>query len=129
VQAPAAGLDLEARIVALVAEHRPELEQLVDQALQAAIDGIVTERLNGNGKAVISPTAATVNTPMRPVTKVCNRCTVMKPIAEFERGRGVCRECRRHEQRARGRRPVQEPPHAVAGGGDSLAAAPARRVD
>jgi hypothetical protein len=45
-------LDVEARIHALVEEHRGELEAIADRAITVALDAIVIERVtlaNGNG--------------------------------------------------------------------------------
>lgn len=92
---PQAGID--ERIRELVGQHRPELEQLVDQALTRELAQLVEERLARTNGAHNAATAA-------PATKVCaGPCGRTLPLSSFEAHRAKCRECRRAEARERER--------------------------
>lgn len=97
---------IEEQVKALVELHRPELQQLVDQALEAELARLVDERIaarNGNGHVRPEPPPADSVT-----AKVCTACHRSLPVAAFETGRGKCRECRRSERnRERRSTPVE----------------------
>jgi transposase len=119
----AVAVDVEARIAELVEAYRPELEQLVDQALErelaALVEELVEERLaarNGDlrGAEHVKPDApATLSSTATAATKQCSGCGETKPAGAFEKHRSKCRECRRRDlARARERRESaeQDPP-------------------
>lgn len=59
--------DIEARVRDLVAQHRPQLERLVDQALDHALAELVAERLhahNGNGRSQYTDSEASKSFPL-----------------------------------------------------------------
>ena len=87
-------VDVEARVVALVQSHRPQLAELVRQAVDAELERLVDAELrarNGNGATAPVETRATAT------TRRCNRCGRDLPPSSFDKGRGTCRRCR-HEQ-------------------------------
>ena len=100
---------LEERVGTLLAQHREELEQLVDEALERELAQLVAERLharNGNGTTRAAEPATTT-------TKVCNRCNRNLPTSAFDPRRGTCRQCRQQQHREREQRraaAVTEPP-------------------
>jgi hypothetical protein len=109
---------VEEQIRSLVTAHRPELQQLVDQALEAELEALVAERVaarnGGNGFAhQIGEQRAGL-----PAAKLCHRCKLEKPATEFERGRNTCRQCRREQQRARENPPADLEPPRTAEAGD-----------
>jgi hypothetical protein len=104
-----ASVDVEARVVALVQSHRPQLAELVRQAvdreLQALVQAELEHRANGNGNgAQAARTASALCAP-------CGERTRMK-------GRTVCSRCKVREEwrRARERQTAaapEEPPPEV----------------
>jgi hypothetical protein len=104
---------VDERIAELVQAHRPELEQLVHQAIDRELEALAQQELQrrGNGATSIDVTPV-------PTTRRCNDCGLEKPSGAFEKGRDVCRECRHAQARDRERRaaaePVAEPPRARA---------------
>jgi excisionase family DNA binding protein len=92
--APVPGLvdvDVEARIRELVQSHRPELLELVDQALEHELARLVAERLaarNGNG-AVTAHDQELELEHGHPV-ELCIRCGQRPRMRE----RRICRACR-----------------------------------
>jgi hypothetical protein len=115
---------IDEQVQQLVRSHRPELEALVDRALAAELDQLVTERLaarnghttNDPPRAAESPQDATA-APVKPApraaarTKTCRGCGKQKPVSEYETGRGTCRACRRAQVRERAvRRDTEQAP-------------------
>jgi hypothetical protein len=102
---------IEEQVQALLELHRAELEQLVDQALEAELARLVDERIQSrDGQAdLIPPGGIKSNGHVRPedvradsaAVKVCSGCQRALPIEAFERHRSRCRQCRRDQQRAR----------------------------
>jgi len=91
---------LEERIQAIVHEqHRDQLAELVrevvDRELQALVEAELAAR-NGNGS-----TAQAAN-PLQE-TRHCRGCDRDLPASAFERGRHMCRACRRQQERDRER--------------------------
>ena len=101
---------IDERIHELVEGHRPELERLVDQALERELAHLVEEGLaarNGNGAHEPARNAAIVEAGA--ATKTCaGPCARTLPVSSFEKGRAKCRECRRAENREREQRRTVE---------------------
>lgn len=98
---------LAARIVELVAGHRPELVALVDRELDRQLETLVAERIaarNGNGDRPSTAAAAPTEPSYGSATKPCAVCGVDKPADQYEAGRRTCRECRRRQVRERAAR-------------------------
>jgi hypothetical protein len=119
VPEPVGGVDLEARIAALIEARRPELEQLVDAALDRELEAMIMARITSlNGQADLIAPGANNSKADYVMVKVCTgACGRTLPLTAFEKGRGKCRECRRAEQRARGHDHEQtdsEPPRTLA---------------
>jgi hypothetical protein len=102
---------IDERISELVSAHRPQLEQLVRQAvdreLAALVDAELARRSNGSTAAGVTQTTKSCRGP-------CGRTL---PASSFERHRHVCRDCRRHRDRDRehGRAAVETEPPRPAG--------------
>ena len=95
------GDGLEERIGTLLAQHRPELEQLVDQAFERELAQLVEQRLaarNGGNRADLSTSPESMPAA-ETTTRVCEGCGETKPAAAFEKYRRSCRECRRRDRR------------------------------
>ena len=99
---------IDERIHQLVEAHRPELEQLVDQALARELEALIEERLAARNGA--NPYPRVGNAPAaqseRPepsartdATQVCEGCGGTKPETAFEKHRRRCRDCRRRDRR------------------------------
>jgi hypothetical protein len=108
---------IDEQVRALVEQHRPQLEQLVDEAVEAELARLVDERIRArNGHSTDDGTRApSWERSSSPEARVCNRCQLEKPAAEFEKFRHTCRPCRREQERERAaarRTPtdVEEPP-------------------
>jgi hypothetical protein len=102
---------IDEQVRELVRSHRPELEQLVDQALERELAQLVEQRLAArNGPHQAAGNAAIVETAA--ATKTCaGPCGRALPLSAFEKGRTKCRECRRAENRDREqRRAAQQAP-------------------
>jgi hypothetical protein len=89
---------IDEQVRELVKAPRPELEQLVDQALERELNQLVEQRLNGHyvehaAKSALPAPAAKVT------TKVCEGCGETTPEMAFEKYRKRCRECRRRDRR------------------------------
>ena len=96
---------IDARISELVSAHRPELEQLVRQAVDRELALLVDAELErrGNGSSETAAAAA---------TKVCRGCGRTLPASSFEKHRHVCRECRARQREQRHQAEADtEPPH------------------
>jgi hypothetical protein len=119
-------VDLEQRVAALVHTYQPQLAELVRQAVDAELARLVGLELadrSGNGK----PTDLSVSSACE---KVCRSCQTVKPTGEFERGRRVCRACRRAQVRdhaARAAPAETEPPQPVEEAGEERQPEPAPR--
>jgi hypothetical protein len=100
----------EARVRELLAVHRPELERLVDQALERELTQLVEQRLaarNGNGADQPVRNSAVAETAA--ATKICaGPYGRALPVSAFEKGRAKCRECPRAEHRDREQRRAVE---------------------
>jgi hypothetical protein len=87
---------IDERVRQLVAAHRPEIERLVDQALERELNELVEQRLAaGNGEPAAKPFVL----PATTTTRVCEGCGETKPAGAFEKYRRRCRECRRRDRR------------------------------
>jgi len=96
---------LEQRIAAVLEQHRPQLAELVHQAVDRELQALVAaelQRCNGT-----TPSAIRNGTRARPSgqpdTRLCRTCGQAKPRDGFEAGRAVCRGCRRAQHRERQR--------------------------
>jgi hypothetical protein len=103
---------VERAVQAVITERRAELERLVqarvDHELQALTAELLAQQLtNGNGVHAADPT---------PTTKTCRDCRRDLEPAQYEKGRNVCRRCRREalarsrEHRQAAATPVGEEP-------------------
>jgi hypothetical protein len=114
VELELAGHDLERRVAAAIEAHRPELELLVDEALELELARLVAERLaarNGNGAGVAELVSTAVLTPAP--AEPCSRCGQAPRMRE----RRICRHCKttvdlERRRRARAR---EHAPTAAAG--------------
>jgi hypothetical protein len=107
-------VDVEVRIAELVEAHRPELEQLVDQALERELQALVEQRLAARNGALerarqAVPPQAEPALAAKPTTKTCVSCGQEKPASAFEKYRRACRDCRRREAREREQRRAADP--------------------
>src|SRR5262249_7965983 len=101
-----AAAGLEARVIALVQSHRPQLAELVRQAVDRELVALVDAELarrNGNGAAPKLSAAKAQDDPPGEQRR-CKTCGETKPLDRFEAHRHQCRECRRDAVRARERR-------------------------
>ena len=114
---------IEEQVKALVELHRLELEQLVDEALEAELARLVDERIqarNGNGNGHVSPDIVSGDSVV--AVRTCSGpCGRTLPPAAFEKGRSKCRECRRAEHRDRQRRVEATAPEELPRPGGDLA--------
>jgi hypothetical protein len=104
--------DLHDRVRAAVEQYRDKLAELVNAEVDRVLQEIVVERIaagNGTGPhgLVESGTASAAGGDVGAApedvsaTKLCSRCRKTKPVDQFRRHRGVCRDCRREEDRER----------------------------
>jgi hypothetical protein len=119
--------DVEARIAELVEAHRPELQLLVDQALERELAQLVAQRLNGHANGNGTGPAQAVEPPAPEGMRTCAVCGRTRPLGKFDRGkRKVCTTCRSraHTARVRAREhlPGPEPESRPAIPADELAA-------
>jgi hypothetical protein len=111
---------IDERIRELVAARHDELAALVDQAVEAELERLVTERVQarngnipgdvpGNSLEVRTKDLGNGNIPVD-AAKVCTACSRTLPLAAFEKGRRMCRSCRREQHANRTRVADLEPP-------------------
>jgi hypothetical protein len=89
-------LSLETRIRMLVAEHRAELERLVDAEVDRQLGELVSERIAARNGAAVGLSEGPFREPQR-TCRVCGE----RPATH---GRTVCSRCRHRAERARKRR-------------------------
>ena len=73
---------------ALLEELRPVVREIVEQVL-------LERRYNANGHRTPGPKPK----PPPPI-RICRKCRVLKPAAEYGKGRATCRTCRRRQSQA-----------------------------
>jgi hypothetical protein len=117
---------IDERISFLVAAHRPELQVLVDQALDAELGRLVSERIaarNGGARREEDPPDDLPSQDPPPPPLLCADCGA-RPRAP---GRRICNGCRARRQRAAQHEPAGDPERpAPTVNRDAGAHAPAR---
>jgi hypothetical protein len=115
---------------------RDELRGPVSELVRQVVLELVREQLNGAAPSLGLTAETTVSGPENaqeprlrpgpkpkpaPAERRCNRCGETKPAAEYGRGCGTCRSCRRAQQREHDRRAAlaeDEEPHPGPGSQD-----------
>jgi hypothetical protein len=97
---------------------RVELRGPVSELVRRVVVELVHEQLNGHalslGSAAVPARRPGPTPKPAPAERRCNRCGETKPAGEYGRGRGICRSCRRAQQREHDRRVAlveHEEPH------------------
>jgi hypothetical protein len=101
----AGGVDVEARVAALVEARRAELEQLVRQAVDRELEALVAAELahrNGNGAVAASSPSAELDVP-RPLAPAPEELRLCRVCGEqpAQQHRTVCGRCRERERKQR----------------------------
>ena len=81
-----------------IADRRDQLEAIVRREVERIVGELVAAELNGHGTAP-NATNEVGRTSSGPPVKLCRVCGVEKPGTEFDKGRRVCKGCRRTQHR------------------------------
>jgi hypothetical protein len=101
----AAPLELEEIVRA---QLQPEIHELVARLVPELVGQELEQLAQGNGAQTVRSHAQRAQGTTRAVAaaadtsaKVCNAWRVEKPLGQYDKGRGTCRQCRQQQQRDR----------------------------